>query len=227
MPALPRLRTRLRRQRYAGIELRLQEQCRRVQVGNGEHPLPGNHGRQCRGHAEPEPACRRGREQHPRPTSWFTTDDGNLATGLSITSDLSVLPAGWSSGSGSFSCPSLSTGQGCQLSLIYAPVLADSGTLTLSFSYINDSGNRQGPRPPRSHTRPRHESGHRDLKRSSLGQQRGAVRVLRKTGIDECQHRGERRQYDSERNCRRGLGGRTACLDSDRGMHQGTVHLHR
>lgn len=70
----------------------------------------------------------------------FTTDDGNLATGLSITSDLSVLPAGWSSGSGSFSCPSLSTGQGCQLSLIYAPVLADSGTLTLSFSYINDSG---------------------------------------------------------------------------------------
>lgn len=73
-------------------------------------------------------------------TVTFTTDDGNLASGLSVTSGLASLPAGWSSASTSFSCPSVSVGTGCQLALTYAPPGADAGTLTLGFSYTNDSG---------------------------------------------------------------------------------------
>lgn len=73
-------------------------------------------------------------------TVTFTTDDGNLASGLSVTSGLASLPAGWSSASTSFSCPNVSVGTGCQLSLTYAPPGADAGTLTLGFSYTNDSG---------------------------------------------------------------------------------------
>jgi hypothetical protein len=70
----------------------------------------------------------------------FTTDDGNLATGLSVTSGLSSLPAGWSSTTNTFSCASLSVGTGCQLSLTYTPTAAATGTLTLGFTYTNDSG---------------------------------------------------------------------------------------
>jgi hypothetical protein len=70
----------------------------------------------------------------------FTTDDGNLASGLSVTSGLASLPAGWSSPSSSFSCASVSVGTACQLSLSYAPSTAGSGTLTFGFSYANDSG---------------------------------------------------------------------------------------
>jgi hypothetical protein len=73
-------------------------------------------------------------------TVTFTTDDGNLASGLSITSGLDTLPTGWSSTSTAFSCASLSVGNGCQLSLTYAPMAAGTGTLTLGFSYTNDSG---------------------------------------------------------------------------------------
>ena len=73
----------------------------------------------------------------------FDTDDGNVATGLSLTTNLASLPAGWSSGSGSFSCASVSTGSSCQLSLIYAPTSAASGTLTLYYSYTNNAGSAQ------------------------------------------------------------------------------------
>jgi hypothetical protein len=73
-------------------------------------------------------------------TVTFTTDDGNPATGLSITSGLSVLPAGWSSSSPSFTCPSVSAGTTCQLSLTYAPTLAGGGTLYLTYGYIDNSG---------------------------------------------------------------------------------------
>ena len=34
----------------------------------------------------------------------FSTDDGRAATALQLTSDLSALPAGWSSAAGSFGC---------------------------------------------------------------------------------------------------------------------------
>jgi hypothetical protein len=70
----------------------------------------------------------------------FTTDDGNPATLLAITSGLTTLPAGWSSASGTFGCSAVSVGIGCKLSLVYAPTAADAGTLSLGFSYLNDSG---------------------------------------------------------------------------------------
>jgi hypothetical protein len=70
----------------------------------------------------------------------FATDDGNPASDLSVTSGLSALPTGWSSGAGTFSCASVSAGTTCELPLTYAPAAADSGTLTLGFSYTNNSG---------------------------------------------------------------------------------------
>jgi hypothetical protein len=73
-------------------------------------------------------------------TVTFTTDDGNPATGLSITSGLSALPAGWSSPSPSFGCTSVSAGTTCQLSLTYAPALAGGGILYLTYGYFDNSG---------------------------------------------------------------------------------------
>ena len=70
----------------------------------------------------------------------FTTDDGNPASALSVTSDLTALPSGWTSGSTTFACAAVSTGNGCVLSLTYAPATAGSGTLSLSYSYNDDSG---------------------------------------------------------------------------------------
>ncbi|MGD0490964.1 MAG: hypothetical protein ABSC32_05400 [Steroidobacteraceae bacterium] len=73
----------------------------------------------------------------------FTTDDGRVASALILTSDLSALPAGWHSGSTGFSCGSVSTGNGCQLALTYAPTTLGSGTLTLTYAYDDDAGNQQ------------------------------------------------------------------------------------
>lgn len=73
-------------------------------------------------------------------TVTFVTDDGNPASALSITSGLNPLPNDWSTGSGTFSCSGVSVGTGCQLTLGYAPTAADSGTITLGFSYTNNSG---------------------------------------------------------------------------------------
>ena len=70
----------------------------------------------------------------------FTTDDGRPATALTLTSDLTALPAGWSSTDSSFACSGLSTGNGCQLTLTYAPAAAGTGTLLLSYSYLNNAG---------------------------------------------------------------------------------------
>jgi len=70
----------------------------------------------------------------------FTTDDGNPATGLTMTSDLSTLPAGWSTATPGFSCAIVSNGSGCQLVLNYAPKAAGSGVLILSYGYTDDSG---------------------------------------------------------------------------------------
>jgi hypothetical protein len=70
----------------------------------------------------------------------FTTDDGNAATGLTMLSDLSSLPAGWSAAMPNFSCAIISNGSGCQLVLNYAPQAAGSGTLTLSYGYTNAAG---------------------------------------------------------------------------------------
>lgn len=70
----------------------------------------------------------------------FTTDDGRPATALQLTSDLGALPAGWSSTDSSFGCSGLSSGNGCQLMLTYAPVAAGIGTLVLRYSYLNNAG---------------------------------------------------------------------------------------
>jgi hypothetical protein len=74
----------------------------------------------------------------------FTTNDGNLANNLLVTSDLSALPSvpgDWSSASNSFSCTNVSTGTACQLSLTYTPTVAATGTtLSLTYSYNDDSG---------------------------------------------------------------------------------------
>jgi hypothetical protein len=69
----------------------------------------------------------------------FTTNDGNAASGLRLISDLTKLPAGWSSTSTAFGCGSVSTGNGCQLQLKFAPAVLGGGTLTLRYSY-NDAG---------------------------------------------------------------------------------------
>ncbi|HEV7612298.1 MAG TPA: hypothetical protein VGO37_10510 [Steroidobacteraceae bacterium] len=69
----------------------------------------------------------------------FTTDDGNPAIALSMSTDLSRLPAGWSAASASFSCSRVSTGNGCRLALSYAPTSVGSGTLTLDYSYLDNS----------------------------------------------------------------------------------------
>ncbi len=71
----------------------------------------------------------------------FATDDGNTATGLALTTDLTALPAGWSSSSPSFACATVSTGTGCQFALTYAPTaVSPNSTLTLNFSYLDNSG---------------------------------------------------------------------------------------
>lgn len=75
----------------------------------------------------------------------FTTDTGNAtldaaATALSVTTDLTSLPAGWSSVAPSFSCPVVSSGNGCQLVLTYAPTAMSRGTLTLSYTYTDNTG---------------------------------------------------------------------------------------
>jgi len=73
-------------------------------------------------------------------TITFVTDDGNPASDLMSTSGLSPLPPGWSSNGSALGCSSVSTGTGCQLSLSYAPTAADTGTLTLGYSYTNNAG---------------------------------------------------------------------------------------
>ncbi len=70
----------------------------------------------------------------------FTTDDHNLATALAVTTDLAALPSGWSATGSSFACASVSTGNGCQLHLGYAPTVAAAGTLTLNYSYRDSAG---------------------------------------------------------------------------------------
>jgi hypothetical protein len=70
----------------------------------------------------------------------FTTDDGNAASSVSVLSDLSKLPAGWSSSGKTFSCASAGTGNGCQLQLSFAPTALGGGTLLLNYAYIDSSG---------------------------------------------------------------------------------------
>ena len=73
-------------------------------------------------------------------TVTFVTNDGNPASALSVTTNLATLPAGWSATANSFACSSVSAGSICELTLNYTPTIASTGTLSLAFSYLNDSG---------------------------------------------------------------------------------------
>ena len=73
-------------------------------------------------------------------TVTFATEDGKAAAGLSVLTDLSKLPAGWSSTAGSFGCATVSAGNGCQLLLQYAPTALTAGTLSLRYGYNDASG---------------------------------------------------------------------------------------
>ncbi len=71
----------------------------------------------------------------------FTTDDGNTATGLSIsTAALSSLPGGWSSASDPFYCATFASGAGCRLTLTYVPPASASGTIILPYGYQDNAG---------------------------------------------------------------------------------------
>jgi hypothetical protein len=70
----------------------------------------------------------------------FDTDDGKAASKLFVTTALGSLPAGWKSAAGSFQCASVSTGNGCQLMLTYAPAALANGTLRLNYAYDDDAG---------------------------------------------------------------------------------------
>jgi len=70
----------------------------------------------------------------------FATDDGHPASGLSVTSSLAALPSGWASTSNTFTCSNVAVGTGCQLGLTYAPTVIGSSTLSLNYSYFDDSG---------------------------------------------------------------------------------------
>jgi hypothetical protein len=73
-------------------------------------------------------------------TVTFTTNDGNAASALSVTTSLTTLPAGWSTTSASFTCLTVSAGTVCQLPLTYAPTAVGNGILTLGYNYSDDSG---------------------------------------------------------------------------------------
>ncbi|MDP9088920.1 MAG: hypothetical protein M3O26_09305 [Pseudomonadota bacterium] len=70
----------------------------------------------------------------------FTTLDGKSASALSLSTNLTKLPVGWSSAATSFSCNSVSTGNGCQLQLSFTPKTLTAGTLTLRYSYNDANG---------------------------------------------------------------------------------------
>jgi hypothetical protein len=70
----------------------------------------------------------------------FNTNDGATASDLILITDLSTLPAGWSSAAKGFTCAAVSTGNGCQLQLTYAPTALGSGTLALRYAYNDAAG---------------------------------------------------------------------------------------
>ena len=72
----------------------------------------------------------------------FTTDDSNPASNLAVTpANLTSLPAGWT-GPATFTCKTVSTGNGCELSLTYLPTLSGSGTVDLEFRLHQQFGRR-------------------------------------------------------------------------------------
>jgi hypothetical protein len=75
----------------------------------------------------------------------FATSDGAPATSLAVSTNLAALPAGWSwsGGPSGFSCPTVSGGTPCQLTLTFTPLSTESGTLLISYGYTNNAGTPQ------------------------------------------------------------------------------------
>jgi len=69
----------------------------------------------------------------------FTSNDGKSAAALSVLTDLTKLPPGWSSAANTFTCSGVGTGNGCQLQLKFAPTVLTVGTVSLRYEY-NDAG---------------------------------------------------------------------------------------
>jgi len=72
-------------------------------------------------------------------TATFTTDDGHPASALAVTTNPATLPPGWSAPAAS-SCATVSAGAACQLAWVYAPTAPGNGTLTIDYSFNDDSG---------------------------------------------------------------------------------------
>jgi hypothetical protein len=72
-------------------------------------------------------------------TATFATDDAHPASAFAITSDPSMLPPGWVAPSAS-SCATVSAGTACQLAWVYAPTAPGNGTITIDYSFADDSG---------------------------------------------------------------------------------------
>src|SRR6185312_12593508 len=66
----------------------------------------------------------------------FTSSDGRPIRGLAITS--TTLPSDWS-GTENYSCTLVGEGSSCVLNLTYAPAAAESGSLTITYIYINNA----------------------------------------------------------------------------------------
>jgi hypothetical protein len=72
-------------------------------------------------------------------TATFTTDDGHPASALTVTSDPNTLPPGWIAPSPA-SCATVSAGSACQLAWVYTPTAPDHGTISIDYSFDDDSG---------------------------------------------------------------------------------------
>jgi hypothetical protein len=74
-------------------------------------------------------------------TATFTTDDTHPASALTVTSDPSALPPGWTAPAPS-SCATVSAvGAACVLTWTYTPTAPDNGTIVIDYSFNDDSGN--------------------------------------------------------------------------------------
>lgn len=76
-----------------------------------------------------------------KPVSVTFNTNTKSATKLSVT-NLSSLPSSWTVNPANtgFSCDSVSaTGNGCQLNLTYRPTAAESGSIDLNYTYLNDN----------------------------------------------------------------------------------------
>lgn len=74
-------------------------------------------------------------------TVTFESGDGTAASNLALVTDPGSLPSGWSLQGAALPCATVTGAGSCQLQLAYAPTAAAaSGTLTLEFSYTDDSG---------------------------------------------------------------------------------------